>query len=127
MEKNKLTNSEWEVYECLWEEAPLTLAQLRKRYVQRTGLALSTAETTVLRMEKKGLLREEQGERAKLFYPIYDREKTVRRATRSFLLRVYGGSPLSLMSAMVDAGEFSDREIDQLYAMLRKEKEKRDG
>ena len=31
------------------------------------------------------------------------------------------------MSAMVDAGEFSDREIDQLYAMLRKEKEKRDG
>lgn len=127
MEKNKLTNSEWEVYECLWEEAPLTLAQLRKRYVQRTGLALSTAETTVLRMEKKGLLRVEQGERAKLFYPLFDREKAVRRETRSFLNRVYGGSPLSLMSAMVDAGEFSDREIDQLYAMLRKEKEKRDG
>ena len=71
MEKNKLTNSEWEVYECLWEEAPLTLAQLRKRYVQRTGLAVSTAETTVLRMEKKGLLRVEQGERAKLFYPPF--------------------------------------------------------
>ena len=127
MEKNKLTNREWEVYECLWEEAPLTLAQLRKRYVQRTGLAVSTAETTVLRMEKKGLLRVEQGERAKLFYPLFAREQAVRRETRSFLNRVYGGSPLSLMSAMVDAGEFSDKEIDQLYAMLRKEKEKRDG
>lgn len=127
MDKKRLTNSEWEVYECLWEDAPLTLAQIRKRYVQRTGLAVSTAETTVLRMEKKGLFRVEQGERAKLFYPLFDRKNAVRRETRSFLDKVYGGSPLSLMSAMVDAGEFSDKEIDELYAILRKEKEKRDG
>ena len=126
MEKNKLTGGEWAVYECLWEENPLTLAQIRRRCSQRTGKAVSTVETVVSRMEKKGLFRVEQGPRAKLFYPLFRRE-AVREETRSFLDRIFSGSPLSLVNAMVDAGQLSDREIDELYELIRSEREKRHG
>ena len=40
-----LTNGEWEVYECLWEAAPLSLTQIARRLSERTGLARSTGET----------------------------------------------------------------------------------
>lgn len=127
MKKTKLTSGEWDIYECLWEEAPLTLAQIRKRCSQRTGQAVSTVETVVSRMEKKGLFRVEQGERAKLFYPLLERREAVREETRSFLDRVFGGSPLSLVNAMVDGGQLSDSEIDELYKLLESEKERRNG
>ena len=126
MNKTKLTGGEWAVYECLWEESPLTLAQLRKRCSDRTGLAVSTVETMVSRMEKKGLFRVEQGARAKWFYPILEREEAVREETRSFVDRIFGGRALSLVNSMVE-GQLSDSEIDELYELLKSEREKRHG
>lgn len=127
MKKTRLTAGEWEIYECLWESAPLTLAQIRKRWAQRTGQALSTAETTVARMEKKGLFQVKQGERAKLFYPVICREEAALEETHSFLDRVFGGSPLSMVSSMMAGGALSDGEIDELYRILESEKERRNG
>ena len=85
MNKTKLTGGEWAVYECLWEESPLTLAQLRKRCSDRTGLAVSTVETMVSRMEKKGLFRVEQGARAKQYYPLLERSEAALEEARSFI------------------------------------------
>ncbi len=126
MSKTRLTGGEWSVYECLWEESPLTLAQIRKRCSARTGQALSTVETVVSRMEKKGLFRVEQGPRAKLFYPLIERSEAVREETRSFIDRIFGGSPLSLVNSMVE-GQLSDQELDELYDLLKSEREKRHG
>ena len=123
--KNRLTPGEWEIYECLWERSPMTLAQIRRRYVERTGQATSTAETVLSRMEKKGLVHVEQGQRAKLFSPLFPREDAVKEETHSFLNRMYNGSPLSLVNAMVNSGELSDSDIDALYQLLEKEIGKR--
>ncbi len=123
----KLTDNEWEIYECLWESAPLTLVQIAKRFSERTGLTRSTAETMVARMEKKELLRAESGGRAKLYYPVLLREDAVRLKTRFFLKKVFDGKPGLLMSAMAESGEFSDEEIDELYRILKEARAKRDG
>ena len=125
--KTRLTSSEWDIYECLWESAPLTLAQIRRRYTERTGNATSTAETTVSRMEKKGLFHVEQGQRAKLYYPLFEREAAVKEETRSFLRRMYHGNPLSLVNAMVSSGDLTKSDIETIYQILEKEKEKRNG
>ena len=123
--KTRLTSGEWEIYECLWEEAPLTLAQIRRRHVERTGQSTSTAETVLTRMAKKGLVRVEQGPKAKFFYPLFPREEAVMEETHSFLKKMYFGSPLSMVNAMVNSGELSDQDIADLYQLLEKEMEKR--
>ncbi len=121
----RLTDNEWEIYECLWESAPLTLVQISRRFAERTGLTRSTAETMVARMEKKGLFRVVPGEKAKLFYPSIAREEAVKTETRSFLDKVYGGRPGLLINAMAESDNFSDEEIDRLYQILKEARAKR--
>ena len=123
--KNRLTAGEWEIYECLWEDSPLTLAQIRRRHVERTGQSTSTAETVLSRMAKKGLVRVEQGRKAKLFSPLFPREEAVMEETHSFVKKMYHGSPLSMVNAMVNSGELTDKDIAELYQLLEKEMEKR--
>ena len=122
--KEKLTNTEWEVCECLWEKSPLTMTQIAARLTERTGWTKSTGETLVRRMAEKGLLRWEQGRKAKLFYPGIAREDAVLRETRGFLQKVSGGSVGLLVNTMAEQEELSREEIDQLYDALRKQEEK---
>ena len=122
--KEKLTNTEWEVCECLWEESPLTMTQIASRLSGRTGWTRSTGETLVRRMADKGLLRWEQGRKAKLYYPTVVREEAVVRETRGFLRKVFGGSVGLLVNTMAEREELSREEIDQLYEALRKLEEK---
>ena len=124
-EKQLLTNTEWEVCECLWEEAPLTMTQIASRLTERTGWTRSTGETLVRRMADKGLLRWEQGKKAKFFYPTVEREDAVVRETKGFLRKVFGGSVGLLVNTLAENEELSREEIDQLYEALRKLEEKR--
>lgn len=122
--KQRLTGTEWEVCECLWERSPLTMTQIAARLTERTGWTKSTGETLVRRMADKGLLRWEQGRKAKLYFPTVAREDAVVRETRGFLQKVFGGSVGLLVNTMAEREELSRAEIDQLYEALRKLEEK---
>ncbi len=123
-DKPRLTSTEWEVYECLWEESPLTLTQIARRLTERTGWTKSTGETLVRRMSEKGLLHWMQGPKAKLYYPVLTREDAAARETRGFLRKVFGGSVGLMVSAMAEREELSEEEVEQLYAVLRRLEEK---
>ena len=122
-EKQLLTNTEWEVCECLWEESPLTMTQIAARLTERTGWTKSTGETLVRRMADKGLLHWEQGTKAKLYSPTVAREDAVVQETRGFLRKVFGGSVGLLVSSLVDRSSLTRADIDELYAILDKAEE----
>ena len=90
----------------------------------RTRGTRSTGETLVRRMAEKGLLRWEQGRKAKLFYPTVERADAVVQETKGFLQKVFGGSVGLLVNTMAEQEELSREEIDQLYETLRKLEEK---
>ena len=115
-----LTPAEWAVYECLWERAPLTLTQIANQLMGSKGWSRSTGETMVRRMADKGIIRWEQGEKAKLYYPLIRRGEAALRETRSFLERVYHGSLGMMVSAVAAEERLSRAEIDELYAALKK-------
>ena len=117
-EKQLLTNTEWEVCECLWESAPLTLTQIANRLTERTGWTRSTGETLVRRMAEKGLLRCEQTGRGKSYRPAVEQEQAVIAETHSFLDRVYQGSVGLMMSAMAKRQELTREEVAELRAIL---------
>lgn len=118
-----LTNSEWYVLDCLWDQSPMTVMQLVAALKQRLNWAKSTTITTINRMEAKGLLRSEFQGRGKQYYPTVERQEATRQETRSFLDKVYRGSVGLMMSAMTDGETLSKEEIDELYAILRKAEE----
>lgn len=123
MEELTLTHSEWNVLDCLWDRSPMTVMELVAALRERVGWAKSTTITTLRRMEDKGLVTVEIHGRTKYYTPALERDKAVRRETRSFLDRVYQGSVGLMVSAMASEKALSQEEIDALYAIL-KEAEK---
>lgn len=123
MEPLTLTNSEWYVLDSLWERSPMTVMELVSALHEKVGWAKSTTITTLRRMEDKGLVTVEVHGRTKYYTPALERDKAVRRETRSFLDRVYQGSVGLMVSAMASEKALSQEEIDALYAIL-KEAEK---
>ena len=118
-----LTHSEWYVMDCLWQHSPSTVMELVTALHEKVSWAKSTTITTLRRMEDKGLVTVEVHGRTKYYTPALEREKAVRRETRSFLDRVYQGSVGLMVSAMAQEKTLSQEEIDALYAIL-KEAEK---
>ena len=117
-ENIELTKTEWLVLECLWEESPKTVMQIVKDMKERADWAKSTSTTMVKRMTEKGLLRFEEGEKARLYYPMVDQEEAIHQETESFLDRVYQGSIGMMMSAMVKKNHLSEKDIAELHALL---------
>ena len=118
MDSVKLTSSEWNILNLLWEDSPRTVMQLAGELEQSVGWARSTTITTLHRMEAKGLVRCEQAGRGKAYVPLVERDRAVLAETRSFLDRVYQGSVGMMMSAMMKQQGFSRAQIAQLRAIL---------
>ena len=118
MDSVKLTSSEWNILNLLWEDSPRTVMQLSNELEKTVGWARSTTITTLPRMEAKGLVRCGQAGRGKAYIPLVERDQAVLAETRSFLDRVYQGSVGMMMSAMMKQEGFSRAQIAQLRAIL---------
>lgn len=118
MDDNKLTASEWNILNCLWEHSPRTVMQISSELEKTVGWARSTTITILHRMEAKGLVRCEQAGRGKAYIPLVERDQAAIAETKSFLDRVYQGSVGMMMSAMSRQEGLSLEQIAQLRAIL---------
>ncbi len=119
--KSKTKNipgSEWIIMEHLWDEAPQTVTQIAQAMEERIGWAKSTTKTLVGRLLRKGLLRFEEGEKAREYYPVVPRARVVLAETQSFLSRLYDGSLGLMVNTLVDGKGLSAEEIKELRAIL---------
>ena len=119
MHNENLTPNEWYVMECLWEKGCCT-GREAVEYLQSTaGWSRSTTLTMLRRMTEKGLIlcREENG--LLVYTPLLDRDAATHRETSSFLSRVYHGSISMMVSAMTQKERLTQKEIDELYAILK--------
>ena len=118
--KITLSDGEWKLMNRLWDDAPRTITELVAALREETGWSKNTVITMLGRLEAKGAVRHEEGQRAKLYYPVTDREDAARTETESFLYKVYGGSLGLMMSAMVDSRRLTPEDIAELSAILEK-------
>ena len=115
-----LTDAEWKLMHRLWECSPQTITQLTAALREKTDWDKHTIITMLTRLEAKGAVRHEDGERAKQFYPAIEQRDAARAETESFLGKVYGGSLGLMMSAMVEGRALTREDIDELTAILEK-------
>ena len=118
--KIDLSNSEWKLMRRLWDHSPRTITELTAALREETGWSKNTVITMLSRLEAKGAVRHEEGEKAKRYFPSLRREDAARDETESFLSKVYGGSLGLMMSAMVESRRLSESDIAELSAILDK-------
>lgn len=119
----KLSESEWKVISLLWENAPQTMMQITKHFKETTGWTKHTVMTFLRRMEEKGAVHYEEGERAKLYYPDIEKDEAALQETEEFLDKVFDGRMGLMLNTMVEKKALSKEEIDELYEILRKAEE----
>lgn len=119
-EKISLNNSEWEVMECLWENSPKTIVQMVKEMKEKKDWAKSTTSTMIRRMEAKGLIFYEQGEKARLYYPKIKREEIAANEAQTLLHKVFHGQIGLMLSALVPQNNLTDEDIRELEDILHK-------
>ena len=113
-----VTDSEWYVLDCLWQQSPQTAMELVEALSRRVGWAKSTTLTTLRRMEAKGLLAGETVGRSRRYTPLVDRETATVRETSGFLDRVYRGSVGHMVSTMARRQGLTEEDLAELRAIL---------
>ncbi len=113
-----LSSGEWTVMECLWESSPLMGREVTERLEKRMGWNRSTTLTLLRRLEEKGAVATDSPGGKKQFRPLIRREDAAMQETESFLDRVYHGSVSLMVHAMTKKESLSQKDIDELYAML---------
>lgn len=119
-----LTEAEWTVMECLWESSPRTGRETVAWLERKMGWTRSTTLTLLRRLEGKGAVEGNTEGELKTFRPLVLREDVAVRETESLLDRVYKGSLSLLVSSLTKKQSLPQKEIDELYAILREMEEK---
>ncbi|MDR3210285.1 MAG: BlaI/MecI/CopY family transcriptional regulator [Oscillospiraceae bacterium] len=119
MADKSIANSELEVMRLLWRESPLTLAQIRDALLQTTKWNHSTIKTLVFRLRDKGVIAPLDKYGAAQYVPLVTEREYIETQMPTFLDRVFEGNAKRLVAALVDSGELTERDMDELKAYFK--------
>jgi BlaI family penicillinase repressor len=122
--KPSISDAEWEVMNVLWQQSPLTGSQVVERLKPSKEWSPRTIKTLLNRLVKKGALGFETERNFYLYRPLLTRNSCVRKESRSFASRVFGGETGAMLVQFVRQANLSAGEIEELKKALT-EKEKR--
>lgn len=120
----KISPSEWEVLNVLWNRAPATAADVFEALACETEWHPKTVNTFLARLVEKGIVRARRHGKANVYTPHLSREQCVRQESASFLRRVFRGALAPMMLHFVEHAELSDADIAELQRALKQRSRK---
>ena len=111
-----ITDSEWSIMKVLWKKQPLTSTQI----ATQTKSHPQTIKTFLSRLVKKKAIGYEKTGRSFYYRTLFSEKECQRHESRSFLDRVFGGSLRPMISHLVEDESLSQKEIQELKALLNK-------
>lgn len=125
--KFSLTEAEWGVMECLWNHSPVTGREVAESLHEKMGWSRSTSLTLLRRLEAKGAVAGDTETDIKLFSPMIGKDEAAVQEAQSLLDKAYKGSLSLLVSAFTKEQSLSQKEIEELYSILREMEERQDA
>lgn len=116
------TEAEWKIMEVLWDFSPRTMAEITKELEPSTGWSRHTVITLLKRMLEKGSICVDESGSVKRYTPRVTREEASREQTQKLLRRVFSGKASLLIHNLIDSGEMTVEEMQEVLDLLRKGK-----
>ncbi len=117
-----ISDAEWKIMNILWEDSPCTIMQITKQLADSTGWTKHTVMTLLKRLEEKGAVYYEEGERAKQYYAKIPQNEAVLEEVKSFLDKAFKGKLGLMINTLIKEEAISKEEIDELYDILERGK-----
>lgn len=115
------TDAEWKILEVLWNASPRTMAEITKELEPSTGWTRHTVITLLKRMQEKGSVHVDETGSVKRYTPRVSREEARKDQTQKLLRRAFGGKASLLIHNLIDSGEMTVEEMQDVLDMIRKE------
>lgn len=119
MKKAPLANAELAIMDLLWQTGGLTARQIREQlYPDATKGQHGTVQRLLQRLETKGYVLRDRSSPIHLFSAETSRQIYACSQFESLAAKLTGGSLAPLITHLVEGNKISDKEIDQLRAIL---------
>jgi len=115
----RISEAEHVVMEVLWEESPLTAAEVHERIDPARGWSDRTVKTMLARLLGKGALAHEEDGRRYLYRPVVAREDYVAVESRKLVDRLFGGRVTPLVAHLAERDELTEEDIAEIEALLK--------
>jgi predicted transcriptional regulator len=116
----KLSRLEFQIMEALWEKGDSSIREIQESFPTTRQPAYTTIQTTVYRMEAKGVVR-----RARkvgnfhVFAASISRDAAQRRLIDELLV-FFGGRSQPVMAHLIESGKLSLEDVKEAEKVLRK-------
>lgn len=114
----QVTEAEWKIMECLWDHAPQTMGEITATLEPATGWTRQTVITLLKRMTEKGAVSMDDAGRAKKYMPLITRAEATTEETHELLNHVFKGKASLLVNHLVDSGELSTEDLQEILNAL---------
>ena len=115
----RIAEGEYAVMEVLWDESPLTAAEVAERVPPGKGWSLATVKTMLSRLLAKGVLTHEEDGRRYLYRPAIRREDYVAEESGRLIDRMFGGRVTPLVAHLAERDRLTDADIAEIEALLK--------
>ena len=123
-----LSRSQREIMEIVWERGEVSAYEVRSILANCREIARETVRTVLARMEEKGWLKHRVVGRTYFYSAVVPREVTLGRRVLEIVDTLCGGSPETLVTALLDHRGLTDKEAERIQAMIAgARKDKRGG
>ena len=115
----RVSEAEHAVLSILWDEAPLTAAEVAERSPADRGWSVQTVKTLLSRLVAKGAASTEADGRRFLYRPAVERGDVAARESRRLLDRLFEGRAAPLVAHLAERGELTPADIAEIEALLK--------
>jgi BlaI family penicillinase repressor len=114
----QISDAEWIVMNLIWQSGPIDASQVVERLAKTNDWSPATVKTMLHRLVKKGALSHQANGKKYLYRASVRRHDCIRKASRSFLERVFGGQAAPALLHLVKTSKLSADEVAELRALL---------
>jgi predicted transcriptional regulator len=115
----RIGEAEYAVMEVLWQDAPLTAAEVAERVPAARGWSIRTVKTMLARLLAKGVLAHEEEGRRYLYRPAVARADYVAQESGRLIDRMFGGRISPLVAQLAERDRLTDADIAEIEALLK--------
>ena len=119
----RISEAEYVVMEVLWNQSPLTAAEICAAVSEARGWSLATVKTLLGRLAGKDAVRTQPDGRRFLYSPMIARVEYVGGESRRLVDKLFGGQASSLFAHLAEQEALSDKDISEIEALLKEIKQ----
>ena len=119
------TGLELEILKILWRDGESPVRRVRDALAPVRDSAYTSVMTTMNIMRRKGYLKRRRNGKSFLYSPLVSEEATSRGMLNDLVERVFDGSALGLVAALMSGELVSKGEVQKVKALIRRQKEEK--